>query len=189
MRFLLAVIFVSLTWLLQAQGFRVRHYLPGTHNNTAKAIFESSPGNYITGGIVVDSVNGVYSNRLCMMGLDAQGQIQWVKKYGNYKFEYLDNNFTTRSFYKHSANIYYAGCIRDTNNQQIGVLLKFDLNGDSLWQKIYRDPVEDVIPQIVTASVDGGFFMTGFFQNWNNNSRPCLLIKTDINGNELWRKD
>jgi hypothetical protein len=42
---------------------------------------------------------------------------------------------------------------------------------------------------MVTGSVDGGFLITGFFQNWSTNHyRRCLLIKTDGNGNELWRK-
>jgi hypothetical protein len=46
------------------------------------------------------------------------------------------------------------------------VFVKFDLNGDTIWQKFYRDtdPLEDVIPQMVTASADGGFYLTGFFQ-------------------------
>jgi hypothetical protein len=38
------------------------------------------------------------------------------------------------------------------------------------------------------GSVDGGFLLTGFFQHWGQHVRPCLLIKTDQNGNELWRK-
>jgi len=151
-------------------------------------MFESTPGNYITGGFVVEMVNNVSCNRLCLMGLGAQGQIVWIKKYGNSKFEYLNNNFISRCFYKKNNNLYYAGCVRDSLDNQIGVLIKFDLNGDTLWQKTYLDPQEDVIPQMVTASVDGGFLMTGFFQNWTNNTNPCLLIKTDANGNELWRK-
>lgn len=70
-------------------------------------------------------------------------------------------------------------------------MIKFNFNGDTLWQKIYRDPdpLEDVIPFMVTAGVDGGFFITGFFQNNSNNPySKCILIKTDLNGNELWRR-
>lgn len=188
MRSFYIFILIAIQTLGIAQGFKVRHYLPGTQNNTAKSIFEISPGNYITGGVIIDNVNGMYSNRLCLTGLDSLGQIQWVKKYGNYKFEYLDNNYISRSYYKKGNHIYYTGCVRDSNNKQIGILIKFDSSGDTLWQKVYRDTVEDVIPQMVTASVDGGFLLTGFFQNWTANTRSCLLVKTDINGNELWRK-
>lgn len=187
-RIVLFILLALLSQAIKSQGFRVRHYLPSTQTNLSKAMFESTPGNYITGGFVVEMVNNVSCNRLCLMGLGAQGQIVWIKKYGNSKFEYLNNNFISRCFYKKNNNLYYAGCVRDSLDNQIGVLIKFDLNGDTLWQKTYLDPQEDVIPQMVTASVDGGFLMTGFFQNWANNTNPCLLIKTDANGNELWRK-
>jgi len=182
---------LSLTLTLTSQGFRVRHYLPGASTHLSKAIFEATAGNYITGGITVEVMNNVSYNRLCIMGLNAQGQITWTKKYGNSKFEYLNNNLISRSYYKKGGNIYYSGCVRDSLNKQIGVLIKFNLNGDTLWQKIYRDtdPLEDVIPQMVTSSVDGGFLITGFFQNNSNTPySKCLLIKTDANGNELWRK-
>lgn len=103
--------------------------------------------------------------------------------------EYLSPIGLARSYYKKGNFIYYAGCVRDSNNAQIGVLIKFNLVGDTLWQKFYRDPQQDVIPHMVTASVDGGFLVTGFFQDWINIVSPGLIIKTDANGNELWRKE
>lgn len=187
----LSVILLLFSLSLSGQGFRVRHYLPNTQTQLSKAIFETTPGSYITGGLIVEQVNNVTCNRLCIMGLDAQGQIVWTKKYGNSKFEYLDNNLVSKMFYKKDNFLYFVGCARDSNNFQQGVLIKFDGNGDTLWRRIYRDPdpLEDVIPQMVTMGVDGGFLITGFFQN-NSNTRysKCLLIKTDANGNEIWRK-
>lgn len=184
MRLYYSILIFLCSLLSLSQGFKVRHYLPGVKNHLSKAIFETAPGNYIGGGIIVDSAQGIYSNRLCIMGLDAQGQVQWTKKYGNYKFEYLNNSLISRSFYKRGNNIYYTGCVKDSNNKYVGILVKFNLNGDTLWQKVFRDS-QEVIPQLVTSSVDGGFLITGFFQSTN---RSVLLIKTDINGDELWRK-
>ena len=191
MRYYFFYMLLSLTLTLNSQGFRVRHYLQNTSTNLSKAIFETTPGNYITGGITVETINNISCNRLCIMGLNAQGQITWTKKYGNDKFEYLTNNLTTRSFYKQGNYIYFVGCVRDSLNKQIGVLIKFNSSGDTLWQKTYRDsdPLEDVIPQMVTGSVDGGFLITGFFQNSGNSPyRKCMVIKTDVNGTELWRQ-
>jgi hypothetical protein len=185
-----AIIIFFLTFLSAiGQGFRTRHFVPGALNNSSKAIFETSYGNYIAGGIIVDQTTG--SNRLCVMGLDSLGKIIWTKKYGNLQFEYLDNTFISRSYVKQGNAIYYTGCVRDSNNKYIGVLIKFNLNGDTVWQKIFRDidPLEDVIPQMLTGSVDGGMLITGFFQN--NGVSPysqCMLIKTNANGIELWRK-
>lgn len=131
-------------------------------------------------------MGGYQVERLTMMRLDSMGQIISIHKFGNNKFAYLNNQFTSRFFYKQGNNIFTACCVRDSNNKYIGVLIKFDLLGDTLWQKIYRDSSMDVIPQMVTGSVDGGFLITGFFQSPGNN--PCMLIKTDAAGNELWRK-
>lgn len=52
--------------------------------------------------------------------------------------------------------------------------------------KKYYDLYRDIICQMVTKSVDGGFLVTGLAQSTGSNT--LLLIKTDINGNELWRK-
>jgi hypothetical protein len=183
------IIFLCLFFVAEfcySQGFKVRHPVPNSLTGVSRAIFETSPGVYFTAGLVTDTVNGQFAYRLAVMGLNAQGQITWVKKYGSSKFKYNSNPLIYRSYYKQGAFIYYAGCVSDSNNKQIGVLIKFNANGDTLWQKIYRDSLNDVFPQIVTGSVDGGFLITGCFQS--SADQPCLLIKTDASGNELWRK-
>jgi hypothetical protein len=180
------IIFFFFTCLFcSAQGFRTRQYFPASLANLTKTVFETTPGNYVAGGFIHDSVRGHYSNRLCLVGLNSQGQVQWTKKYGNYQFEYLNNIFISRWFYKQGNNLYFTSGALDSNNKTVGVLLKFDFNGDTLWQKVYRDTADDVAPQHVTGSVDGGFLMTGFFQNTYS---AAMILKTDANGNELWRK-
>lgn len=183
MRFYIIFILLFGSFAIVAQGFRSRQYIPNALTNNAKAIFETSTGSYIAAGLIVDTINGQQTNRLVVTGLNANGQILWYKKYGNSKWIYLDQTFTIRSFYKHGNFIYHAGCVQDSNGKFNGVLLKFDLNGDTIWQKIYRDSLV-LAPQMVTRSIDGGFLITGYFAVNN----ACLLIKTDANGNELWRK-
>jgi hypothetical protein len=168
-------------------GFKRQFKLPGALNNTTKNVFETTAGNYLVCGIMVETVDNIQTNRLAIMGLNSQGQLQWTKKYGNSKFEYLDNSLIAKWFYKQGNFIYHAGCVRDSNNKYLGVLVKFSFNGDTIWQKRFYDSAGvDVIPQMVNGSVDGGFLITGFFQG--NGYRKALLIKTDINGVELWRK-
>jgi hypothetical protein len=173
---------------LKSQGFKARHYLPKAVNNTARAVFEVSPGNYLAAGFMVDSLQPNVNN-LTILGLDSLGKITWSKYYPGNQFQYLNNNFISRCFYKQGNNVYYTGCV-NKNGRAIGVLTKFNLNGDTIWQKLYHSPdsMEDVIPQMVTGSVDGGFLITGFFQHWGQHYSHCLIIKTDKNGNELWRK-
>ncbi len=181
----LTTILIIISLSTSAQGFRTRHYVPKAKNNISKAIFETTPGNYIAGGFITDSAS---VNRLCIMGLNAQGQVQWLKKYGNTKFQYLNNPFISRSYYKKGNNLYYTTCVLDSNNKFIGVLIKFNFNGDTLWQKRFYDTIDNVLPQMLTTSIDGGFLITGMFEDPVNVGRKCMLIKTDANGNELWRK-
>lgn len=169
-------------------GFRSRVYAPGGLNHDTKDIFETSLGNYFAGGISIESSNGNYIGKLTLCGLNASGQNQWIKSYGAKNLSYFTNPFTNRSFIKKGLNIYYSGTMRDSNEKVIGTLIKFDLNGNKIWQQFYRDSAEDLILQMVNQSVDGGFLLTGFFQDLTNNTQPCLLIKTDGLGNELWRK-
>ncbi|MBL7921805.1 MAG: T9SS type A sorting domain-containing protein [Bacteroidia bacterium] len=189
MRFYIFTILLIVTQSIYGQGgFKRQFKLPYSLNNTTKNVFETTPGNYLVCGIVVDTLNGFQTNRLAIMGLNSQGQLQWVKKYGNYKFEYLDNSLIAKWFYKEGNFIYHAGCVRDSNNKYIGVFIKFNFNGDTIWQKRFYDLSNYVIPQMVTGSVDNGFLITGMFEDPINPNRTVLLIKTDINGNELWRK-
>ncbi len=173
--------FCLLTNLLYPQGFVSRIYLPHSQNMMTQAIYETTPGNYIGAGVSWDSINGQVISNLVMMGLNSAGQLTWTKKYAGFNV----NTLALRCFYKRGNYLYRVGVGLDNNNKNFGTLLKIDLNGDTLWQRKYIDATDGCIPQMVTSSVDGGFLMTGFFEGIN---RTTLLIKTDANGNELWRK-
>ncbi len=177
---------ISLNYCFAQGGFKRSFKLPNAFNNSTRAVFETTAGNYLVAGIVFDTLNNYYTNRLTLVGLNSQGRQQWTKKYGNVKFQYLDNIFLTKWFYKQGNYLYHAGCVLDSNNIYLGVLLKFNFNGDTLWQRKFYEAGYDVIPQQVVGSADGGFLITGFFQN--SSSSLALLIKTDANGFELWRK-
>jgi len=185
MRSLISVILLFACSFFSAQGFKVRPSIPAVLSHYSAFIYETTPGNYIAGGLIADTLNGYSINRLALMGLNSIGQVIWTKKYGNEKIIYVQNPFVRRTFYKSGNFIYYACSILDSNNKYLGGLIKFDQSGDTLWQKLYRDPLNmDLVPQMVTGSVDGGFLITGYTVINN----PCLLIKTDSHGNELWRK-
>jgi hypothetical protein len=183
-------IFIFANFGALAQGFRSRIYLPGSLDHSTKAIFQAPGNKYLGAGFSVDVVEGKQVCRLTVMGLDSAGKLEWVKKYGDTSLLYYTNNFISRVFYNHGGFVYYAGCATDSTQKQIGVFAKINFSGDTLWQKIFRDAdsLEGVVPQMVTASRDGGFLITGFFQSWGSNGQRLLLIKTDVNGNELWRK-
>lgn len=87
-------------------------------------------------GFVVDTLNGFTTNRLTFVGLNNIGQPQWVKKYGNGKFEYLNNVLIRKWSLRKGDYIYQCGVALDSNNIYQGIFIKLDFNGDTLWQKI-----------------------------------------------------
>lgn len=182
MRLLIIIVLLKFSFT-KAQGFRSKIYIPNALNHESKAIFETTPNQYICGGLVLDTVNNTPINHLCIMGMDGNGQLLWKKNYGDTNFIYLSNPFVLRSFYKHGNFIFYTGSVSDSLGESIGVLNKFDLNGNLVWQKVFKDTL-GMVPQMLSKSVDGGFLITGYYVIGNT----CLLIKTDASGNELWRK-
>jgi hypothetical protein len=168
------ILFVLSVLFTKAQGFRTWHYTAQASNNRTREIFEISPGVYMGTGFAVDTSTGVPRNSLTLMGLNAQGQVQWLKKHSGGSLEYINNPFAPHCFYKKNNTIYFIGCAHDSdggNGRMFGVFIKYNLSGDTIWRKTYRssDSLEDVVPQMVTASTDGGFLITGFFQHWGNN--------------------
>ena len=182
-----SLIFSLMFWTFcsNAQGFVSRYSLPGYSNHLSKAMFETGSNSYMTLGLASDSSGITY---LEAMSLNAQGQLLWTKNYGNNKFSYGENYYSIRSCYQHQGFIYYTGVGVDSTGSICGVLLKFNYNGDTLWQKVFRDTVDEIVPQMLTKSIDGGFLITGIFENLSVIGRKVMLIKTDANGNELWRK-
>ncbi len=188
MKISITILYIFVQAVLFSQGgFKRQFKLPGVITNQSKGIYQKPNGEYIAGGIIVDTILGHISNRLVIMGLDANGQLQWTKKYGNYKFEYYDK-LVAPWFYFDGNFLYHSGVAKDSNNKIIGVFVKFNLNGDTIWQKRFYDTLPYTIPQMVTKSVDGGYLLTGLFGDPNVINSPLMLIKTDASGNEIWRK-
>ncbi len=176
---------------MNAQGGWKRLYLPqNSATNKLGCVIEAPNGNLILIGLTNSTLSSNPTGNLTIIGTNSLGDTIWRKNYGSPNFRYLDC-FGQRSVTSDNNHFYITTCVQDTGVRQFGVLIKLDFNGDTVWQKIYRDsnPLDDLIPYAVSKSVDGGFLITGFFQNWGSSSyNRCLVIKTDPNGNELWRK-
>jgi len=66
------------------------------------------------------------------------------------------------------------------------LLIKTDINGNEQWNKTYGGKLEERANSVQQTS-DGGFIIAGTTQSDDTKS-DVWLIKTDINGNELWNK-
>jgi hypothetical protein len=185
--FLIVIITTLLKQLMFGQGgFNKNYLLSASYVSVCTDVIEAPNGNIIMTGLTYDATTA--SNRLTILGADAQGNQLWRKNYGSDKFEYLDNFLTSRSIMKDNDCFYFYTAVLDSNNEYLSAFIKFNFNGDTIWQKKYYDSVEYLILTDVVKSVDNGFLMTGQFGDPINPIGKTLLIKTDSMGKELWRK-
>src|SRR5204863_5468268 len=64
---------------------------------------------------------------------------------------------------------------------------KTDANGDTLWTKIFGDAGSDY-GNSVQQTADGGYIVLGNTRNGGAGINDVWLLKTDANGNLVWKK-
>ena len=65
-------------------------------------------------------------------------------------------------------------------------IMKTDTNGAILWSQRYDDNNRDEVGNCIQQTADGGYIVAGGSQG--NYDCHMLLVRTDLTGNELWRK-
>jgi hypothetical protein len=66
-------------------------------------------------------------------------------------------------------------------------LIKTDENGQEIWNRNHGGS-GDQKAYAVQQTTDGGYFLAGYTDPFENLMLDILLLKVDINGNEIWRK-
>ena len=187
---LILLLFLSVLSNAQEGGFNKNYYLNQSMVSVCNDVFEAPNKNIIMVGLTYDTTYSNNSNRLTIICTDSTGNnILFRKDYGNNKFEYLDNILTSRKVFLTNNEFFIYSPAIDSNSVTLSALIKCNFNGDTIWQKRYYVSGGDLIIQGMNKSIDGGFLLTGFLQSPSWNYQNVLLIKTDINGNELWRKN
>ncbi len=139
---------------------------------------------YTTQSIVQKTADGGFvlfgtsESRACIIKTDLNGNVEWMKKYGG---QYA----TSCGDGQQTADLGYIlfGDIETSSYYQHGVLLlKTDVNGDSLWSKVYFDGWSSGYSGQQTT--DGGYIITGP----DSLSSNILLIRTDEKGDTIWTK-
>lgn len=184
----LIYIFFILNLKIAAQGFRTFVNITKGTNHCTKDVFEIANGNYFGLGISIDTLKNRVRYPLSVVIFDGQGKILIIKNYLKNKINFSNPPTVIRTSCKVGSNLYFAGTVFDTAFKFTCVFIKFNFNGDTLWWKNFNDPNTDIQINKVSPSIDGGFLLLGTIMDNVNGIQPILLIKTDANGNELWRK-
>jgi uncharacterized repeat protein (TIGR01451 family) len=138
---------------------------------------------------IIKKVLGQYS---WIVKLDNNGNTIWNKSIQGYAsgltsvVQASDGGFVATGFGEQLVPLY------DTSRVQI---LKYSSSGNLLWQKFYGGTADDVAYSIIKTN-NTGYLVAGFANSNNGdvagNHSPGIadawLIKTDMNGNIVWKK-
>ena len=171
-------------------GFRKRINLPGSYGTAAIAAFETSPDNYLilSKTKAIDGNNWIF--KLGVTKYNSNSHIYTTKQFGDSNLFYPHSFAWIRNLGKKIGNSVYFANYSCDNNLSLwkGVFINFDFNGDTIWQRKYHSVGEHIFLFQCNKTWDGGFILTGQARDTLLKVGRLLLIKTDANGNELWRK-
>lgn len=112
----------------------------------------------------------------------AQSDTLWTKTYGGQYsdggrsiIEAIDGGFViagyTYSFGEGYADFY---------------LVKTDSEGNEEWAKTYGGPNMDYAYDVCKSVENDGYVLVGYTASYGNGSKDIYMVKTDIDGNEIW---
>ncbi len=140
-----------------------------------------SDGYILTGYVNWDDTHG----DIFLLKTDLDGNVVWNKHYDRPGGEGKSIVVTSDG--------YVVGGSRDLNAQKSRefYLLKTDFSGNIIWENTYGDVREDTCYGM--AATNDGYLMTGRtrligYGDPDPNIYDILLVKTDLNGNQLWTK-
>ena len=143
----------------------------------------SDGGSVIVGGSY-EIISG-YGDAI-IVKLDAQGDTMWTKKYGD---GYWQRIYTV---HQTADNGYIAtGNSWDANSQTDTYTIKFDANGEIVWEKKYGGSGWEAT-NAVSLTNDNSYIVCGRTETYGVGAMPGVpniyLLKLDANGDTLWTK-
>ena len=146
-------------------------------------VVQTSDGGYAVAGYTAGATGG--GDDIFLMKTNSTGTLQWSKTYGSSPDEALfgleettDNGFILVGKSEFQSGSWTYDDI---------LVIKTDVNGDTLWTKIYGDfdGENDVIPRGITQTTDGGYAITGSGYAYTGG---IYLIKLDATGDTSWAR-
>lgn len=177
----------------------------GQSNDYASKAIELTDGNYFFAGTsqssaygdITETTNG--SQDYWIGVIDSNGMILWNKLYGGSSFDSVFDAILTNDgniLVVGQANSSATGDIVDVNAGGTDAwIVKFDISGNILWQKLYGGNLADAGTKILALS-DGGYFVLGKSMSTTggeitestHGDYDYWLLKLDGDGNIEWQQ-
>ena len=159
------------------------------YDSLGNLIWTSSPLNFPIADITLDDSSNIYlaskliSQNLILAKYSNTGILQWNKT------THFSNGGCLYSLALKDNFIYAAGyTFKDTTQKQNVILLKFNLNGDSIWTRSFNGTSNlNDVGRKVLADNNGNIIVVGTV-NVSTNDRDILTLKFDTAGVLQWQK-
>jgi len=143
---------------------------------------ETSDGSFIAVGYYeCDTLPGCYPD-IYLLKTDGSGIIDWEKYDGT-----SDNNDWARDVIQTQDDFVVTGTWNDNGNNSKAMLRKYSSTGELIWDEIYSSSAANEINSMLETS-DGDFILAGYTGTQHGDYK-ALLIKTDPNGQQIWKKN
>jgi len=145
------------------------------------AMIETSDGSYVLVGNTNSYGAGGYD--LWLIKTDADGNELWNKTFGGPGLEAGNSVIETTD-----GGYVLAGIMDSYGSGGMDVwLIKTDVDGNELWDKTFGGSGDDFEYSVIETQ-DGGYVVAGFTESYGAGGKDVWLIKTDVDGNEVWNK-
>lgn len=179
----------------------------GTLDDIATSVSKTSNGEYVVLGTSQstdgDSQFNGTNGGLLMVRLKQTGEVVSKRLFAGGNTSSGATYQAANSFSKPTIKVLANGRMVVTASRSVGVspFSRFDFylailtpTGDTLWERNYGGGFEDYVNDVIPTS-DGGFLMVGGTLSLERDIAGAgqgfldfLVIKTDLNGNQLWKK-
>ncbi|HIE05409.1 MAG TPA: hypothetical protein EYP58_01270 [bacterium (Candidatus Stahlbacteria)] len=135
-------------------------------------------------GYIFTGTSGTtYNSRVYIVKTNANGDTLWTRRYGDYAICYGRSIQQT-----YDGGYIIAGNHSDPCGDYFQIyLIKTDSLGDSIWSKIYGQPILDRVAYSAQETSDHGFIIAGYTEP-TASKYDVYLVRTNEIGDTLWTK-
>lgn len=181
--YLLLYVIIILGGQTAAQNVTFKKRIDNGLNSYGLDVIETDSGYIMIGRGVPESL--LNSINIKLFKTDFDGNVTSFREYGVLD-EIWEPGFGNSAISTYDGNYALAG-VRALATGFQGLLMKFNINLDTLWTKSFSSSGDLSLYQC-RQTPDSGFVLVGA-DNGNDPLSNIILIKTDSLGNEFWRKE
>ncbi len=158
----------------------------GTDNDRGYAIVAAGDGGFAMVGDfgAYMAAGSLRNGDAWLLRTDEQGELLWSKTFGgpgidegNAIQQTSDGGFILAGAKSNNVSIYDA------------YLIRTDANGDTVWTRTYGERFGEEWANDGQETTDGGFIFTGATSSQTTFSKDIWLVRTDVNGQMVWKKE